>query len=391
MIPRYEVRYSPIDLASAVLSLTRRDSEEFRAEIPGFPRDEFELLAVRRGREALFVLLKSLALAPGSRVGVPLYVCSCVPHAVKEAGLQPIYIDADPATFGLDLEDLAIKSHSIEALVVVYTLGRPMDFPAIARLLPGKPIIEDCAHAIGSSFSQRPLGSWGTASFFTFGFFKPVSAGGGGLIVSRDRHVVRKAQRLIGSSPRESVTQTLTHSITCLAKGVAFTNPAYSILSRFKPAMDDDGPNTTPVSRVISDALRMRPVDKAIIERYLAITPNNQGIEEFWKKLRERIPDGWQIPAEPNCGVWNHFMFAVQAPNPASCNGAVRSLRAQGVSAAKLFPNCVREMQAAGYEGDCPKSERLASVTLMIPCHGALSDSQRTRILKAISGSLVTL
>jgi dTDP-4-amino-4,6-dideoxygalactose transaminase len=357
---------------------------ELGPELLGMPK-EFQVLPSLRGREALFVLLKSLAFPPGTGIGVPLFVCSCVPHTVREAGFTPVFIDTCQDDFGPDLSDMAKKAPRVAAVIMVYTLGRPIDIEAVRKILPDKVLIEDCAHAMGSSYRGRALGTLGDAAFFTFGFFKPVPAGGGGAIVVRDRQIAERARALLLHSQAATPGSHLRHSLICLAKGTAFRNPAYSLFARMRPEPAEERQSALSNSRCIYGPLQMRPGDYAVIRRYLRLDRRDQcEMDGFWYELRSRIPEGWHLPSEPAYGTWNHFMFGIRSPAAEHCAKAVKRLRAAGISVARLFPNCRMEMETAGYAGDCPSSECLASLAFTIPVHRALSASQRKKILRVV-------
>src|SRR2546428_829637 len=68
-----------------------------------------DCIPARSARAAIVTSLRALDLAPGARVGVPLYCCPVVFKAIVAAGCAPRFIDIDPATFCLSAADLFAK------------------------------------------------------------------------------------------------------------------------------------------------------------------------------------------------------------------------------------------------------------------------------------------
>lgn len=385
MIPRYHTPYGLSDFCTALIGTMRSSLVHLRPELFGIDGNGSWMVPALRGREALFVLLRSLALPAGSGIGVPLFVCSCVPQTVVEAGFTPVFVDTNFDDFGPDLTDLEGKAHRIAAFVLVYTLGRPVDVDAVRQILPGKPLIEDCAQAMGSSFHGRALGSFGDAAFFTFGFFKPVPAGGGGALVLYDRQIAERASAIVSRSRPQGLTSHLRHNLVCLIKGTVFRNPAYSLFIRMRPSAAETPQGASTHSQTTSRPLRIRPGDSAVIQRHLTATVRSlPGMDSFWSELRASIPAEWHVPVEPIDGIWNHFVFCIRSPTAERCARAVERLRASGISAARLFPNCRKEMEPTGYTGGCPISEQLSSLAFTIPFHHALSLPQRRKILERV-------
>ena len=145
-----------------------------------------------KGRVALYAILKVLGIGAGDIVLVPGYTCFAVPSAVLFTGAAPLYVDIEPATFNVSLATIQ-KAYShgntsrVKAVLVQHTYGLPVDlFPILPWAREhGIPIIEDCAHAIGSCYLDQygtwhEVGTLGDAAFFSSQWTKPVSTGLGG-------------------------------------------------------------------------------------------------------------------------------------------------------------------------------------------------------------------
>lgn len=110
-------------------------------------------------------------------------------------GLRLRWVDVDPATLNMDLDDLARKiTPATRAVVVVHWVGYPVDLNRLRAVLDRaeaeighRPlVIEDCAQAWGATYRGRPLGTHGNVCVYSTGAIKTLTTGSGGLIVLPD-------------------------------------------------------------------------------------------------------------------------------------------------------------------------------------------------------------
>lgn len=137
------------------------------------------------GRSALFAILQSFGIGSGDEVIVQAFTCVAVPNSVLWTGAIPVYADTD-ATYNIDPSDFEGKiTPRTKAVIVQHTFGVPADMQRIVAIAKKHHVlvIEDCAHALGSSWKGIPLGSIGDAAFFSFGRDKPVSSVWGGAAI----------------------------------------------------------------------------------------------------------------------------------------------------------------------------------------------------------------
>jgi dTDP-4-amino-4,6-dideoxygalactose transaminase len=101
----------------------------------------------------------------------------------------PVLVDVDPETYCLDpvLTEAAITPRT-KAIIAVHMGGHPADLDKLQELAKryGIVLIEDAAHAHGSEWRGRKVGTFGTASTFSFQASKLMTAGEGGVILSND-------------------------------------------------------------------------------------------------------------------------------------------------------------------------------------------------------------
>lgn len=118
-------------------------------------------------------------------------------------GLRIRWVDVDPVTMNIDLDDLARKlSPASRAVMIVHWTGYPVDLhrlreildQAEARLGFRPAVIEDCAQAWAATYRGLPLGNHGNVCVFSFGALKPLTCGSGGLIVLPDDELHERAR-----------------------------------------------------------------------------------------------------------------------------------------------------------------------------------------------------
>jgi len=384
-VPRFAVNYGLGDLRTAVLASRQEEKQTLRPMLfPSLADEAVSVFPTLRGREALYLLLRNIGLKEKSRVGLPLFTCSVVSKVIAAAGMTPVFLEADRQTFGVDHEDLARKAESMDCLLLIHSFGYPADWERVVSAMQGKPIIGDCAHALGSSYQGRSLGLLATASFFSFGFFKPLGVGGGGCAVSTDPELTRRIESHFDSY-RSRQEAGIIHAFRSFLYASAFRQPIYSLVqstSRHGGAESDGSPGDYDYLSLSSD-VRMRGSDRLVLERRLRNWKPDRN-EPFWEEIRASLPKAWHIPGEPTFGEWNHFACMIDTGSGGECLAATESFRKAGVRAGRLYPNRGDVMKSRGYTGDCPEADRQSNAVFMLPTHSGLSTTEKSRILKVL-------
>jgi len=154
-------------------------------------------IAVTNGTAALEVTMAALDIGPGDEVIVPDFTFVATASAVLFANALPVMVDVDPATHCVDpaLTEAAITPRT-KAIIAVHMGGHPADLDALRDLAKKRRIhlIEDSAHAHGSEWHGKKIGTFGTAATFSFQASKLITAGEGGIIISNDDAFERQAR-----------------------------------------------------------------------------------------------------------------------------------------------------------------------------------------------------
>jgi perosamine synthetase len=160
-------------------------------------------IGVNSATAALHLALASFRFPEGSKVLVPSLTFAATATAVLYNRLVPVFVDSDPVTLGMDLNDLDRKyTKDCVAVIPVHYAGHPVP---MEHLMPwarerGLKVIEDCAHTAGSRYQGKMLGTWGDIGCFSFEEKKLMTTGDGGMMVTNDPDLFRdvKAMRWVG-------------------------------------------------------------------------------------------------------------------------------------------------------------------------------------------------
>jgi dTDP-4-amino-4,6-dideoxygalactose transaminase len=154
-------------------------------------------IAVTNGTAALEVAMAALDIGPGDEVIVPDFTFIATASAVLFANALPVLVDVDPETYCLDpgLTEAAITPRT-KAIIAVHMGGHPADLDRLSAIVKnrGLHLIEDSAHAHGSEWQGKKIGTFGKAGTFSFQSSKLMTAGEGGIIISNDDVFERQAR-----------------------------------------------------------------------------------------------------------------------------------------------------------------------------------------------------
>ncbi len=154
-------------------------------------------IAVSSGTSALEIIFRAIGVE-GGEVVVPTNTFFATPAAVQHAGGIVRFAECDPATYAIDVDHARTLINDRTRAVVVVHIGGLIT-PRIGELQKicddaGIPLIEDAAHAHGSTFNGKAAGSFGLASAFSFYPTKVITSGEGGMIATSDERIDEEAR-----------------------------------------------------------------------------------------------------------------------------------------------------------------------------------------------------
>lgn len=160
-------------------------------------------VGVNSATAALHLALMVFGFQKGKKVMVPSLTFSATASAVLYNDLIPVFIDSDPVTLGMSIEDMKNKyDEDVVAVIPVHYAGHPVNMEELVPWARGKKIkiIEDCAHTAGGVYKGMTLGTWGDIGCFSFEEKKCMTTGDGGMMVTNDPELFKdiKAMRWVG-------------------------------------------------------------------------------------------------------------------------------------------------------------------------------------------------
>lgn len=156
-------------------------------------------ISVNSATGGLHLALLLLGLKPGDEVIVPSLTWAATANVVELAGAKPVFADVDAETLCMDPADTARRiTPRTRAIIPVHYGGQPVDMDAFTALARkhGLAIIEDAAHAVGTFYKGKEIGTSGNLVVFSFHAVKNATTGEGGLIVCNDAATDERLRRL---------------------------------------------------------------------------------------------------------------------------------------------------------------------------------------------------
>jgi dTDP-4-amino-4,6-dideoxygalactose transaminase len=164
---------------------------------------ERPVLCVSNATSALHLALQAAGIGPGDQVLVQslTYVASF--QAISAVGATPVACDINPETLCIDLNDaksqITLKTKAIMPVHYSGGVGNLSEVYSFAKKYKLR-VIEDAAHAFGSQYQGKKIGSFGDIACFSFDGIKNITSGEGGCIVTNDKDILKNISdaRLLG-------------------------------------------------------------------------------------------------------------------------------------------------------------------------------------------------
>ncbi len=153
------------------------------------------VLAVSSCDTALILGLAALHIPPGSECIVTPFTFNSTINSIIWNGLRPRFADIDPFTFNLCPDEIerAITKQT-KAIVATHVFGNPCDIKELQRIADehNLHLVFDAAHAYGSLYKRKKIGSFGEVEAFSLSGTKLVTGGEGGLFATTDGELAEK-------------------------------------------------------------------------------------------------------------------------------------------------------------------------------------------------------
>jgi len=332
-----------------------------------------QVAAVNSATAALHVSMVAERLESGAEViTTPMTFCASV-NAIIHAGLVPVLADVDAATQNIDPAAIeAAITPRTRAILPVHFAGRPCEMDPIMEIARkhNLKVIEDCAHAIETTYRGRKAGTFGDFGCFSFYATKNVVTGEGGMITGRDEARIARAKVL-------------------------------ALHGMSKDAWHRFGDQGYKHYQVVEAGFKYNMMDlqAAIGIHQLARVEKNWGRREaVWNRYMEAFADlPIGLPAPPAADTKHAYHLFTIMVDKARC-GISRDDFLNAMNARKIgtgvhylsVPEHPFYQQRFGWRPEqWPNAMRLGRQTVSLPLSPKLSDSDVERVIDAVTG-LVT-
>ena len=197
-------------------------------------------LMVNSGSSANLLIFQCLInpmvkrLKPGDEVLVPAICWSTSLWPIIQSGLKVKFVDIDIDTLNISLSDLEKKiSKKTKALMLVHALGNCADMTKLTTICKKNNIIliEDTCEALGSTYKNKPLGTFGEFSSFSFYYSHHITSGEGGMVCAKNlKHIeVIKSLRSHGWSRGLAQSKNIANKYKNIDKNWIFINSGFNL------------------------------------------------------------------------------------------------------------------------------------------------------------------
>lgn len=355
-----------------------------------------------KGRVALYAILKSLGVGPGDVVLIPGYTCVVVPSAVHFLGAQVIYADVEAASYNVTQATLenAWRRHRgprPKALIIQHTYGIPVEAEAILAWAKTEnlPVIEDCAHVMGSHYRGTQCGELGEAAFFSSQWSKPVTTGLGGWAVVNSPPLAERLTQVYKDFDSPTFLESNLLRLQLYAHKLLFRPQLfwtlmdmYRTLGHAGLVIGSSSDQELALHQPQRYALRMSAFQEKQLEKALsrssALIEHRMSIGAFYTDYLSRA--GLPTPAIPDNSRAVLVRYPVLVDDKAAKLRLAQEKRLElgDWFVSPLHP-WLENLEALGYHnGSCPVAEELCRHVINLPTHGRISLEEAKKIAEFV-------
>ena len=327
-------------------------------------------LAVTNATAALHLACLATGIGPGDEVIVPSLTFVATANAVRYTGATPVFADVESLDW-LNISPASIESRITErtrAILVVHYAGFPCDMPAIMDIAHrhNLTVLEDSAHAIGSSLEGRTLGTWGAVGCFSFFSNKNMTTGEGGMLATDDDALAERL-RILRS-----------HGMTSLSwdrhKGHAWSYDVVDLGYNYR-----------------IDEMRSA-LGRVQLGKLPAYNQRRQQLTALYRELLTELAPEVQMPFGEERGTSCYHILPVLLPPGTDRIRFMEGLKSQGVQTSIHYPP-VHHFQI--YHDDwqkrgasLPLTEEAAAREVTLPLYPTMRDEQVEWVAQAVKETL---
>lgn len=333
-------------------------------------------VAAVNGTAALHIALLVAEIQPEDEVLVSTLTFIAPANAIRYAGAWPVFIDAEPDYWQMDpqkvidfIEEDCSWTHGelrnkttqrrVKAIIPVHILGHPVEMAPILEIARKYDlvVIEDASEGLGAKYKDQTVGALGDLACFSFNGNKLITTGGGGMLVTDDPDIARKAKYF--------TTQAKNDPLEYVHHEIGYNYRLVNILAAMGVAQMEQLDAYIAAKHQIAD-------------RYVTGLGGIPGL-----KLMPEAPWGGSTR-------WLYTILLDDAETPLSSRQTLRKLAEKGIQTRPLWTpihmsKAHQKSQSVGGE----IAERLYQQSLSLPCSVGLSRENQDRVINQLRTLLV--
>ena len=353
------------------------------------------------GRSSLIAILKAMEIGKGDEVILQAFTCNAAINPIIYVGATPVFADIDESLNISPAEVIKKITKKTKAVMVQHTFGYPGDIDEIRKICMANNLylIEDCAHTLGAKYKNSFCGSFGDASFFSFGRDKIISSVYGGMVTVNNDVLLEKVSHFQKEIEYPScfwTLQQLLHPILMnkiilplysskLGRGLLALFLNLNILSKAVTSKENQGelpnyfPKRMPNELAILAMNQLKKINrfnehrKEIAQLYDSMLINKKEFKVVFKKDKDKEPIFLKYP--------------VLNVNPAK---VVREARKAGIylndgwSGSAVVPPLTSLQKVCYVANSCPQAEEVAKRIVCLPTHINISREDAKRVFDCL-------
>lgn len=302
----------------------------------------------------LELAMSVLHVCSGDEVIIPSFTMTSTANAVVLRGAKPVFADIEGTCYSINPVEIVKKiTKKTRGIILVHYAGMPCFLEKIREIAKhyGLFVVEDAAHAIGSRYKGRMLGTWGDIGVYSFHGTKNVSCGEGGAIVTDNPILAEKIGifRANGTN-RDKFTQGVTDKYSWIEIGSSY---------------------------FLSDILAALVI--AQIKKMQTIIRKRERIAKFYTKLFSPYKRIIQLPVLPPDTLANWHIYAIRFLKRENRDFFIKKMRIKGIEVSFHYTPLHSSLAGKKYGvviGTFPVTDSVSNTLVRLPIYPGLTGRQ---------------
>ncbi len=318
-------------------------------------------VAVNSATAAIHLAIVLSKLKAGDEVITPSLTFVATNHPIIMQKAVPVFCDVDYDNLCIDPKDIEKKiTRKTKAIIVVHYGGHPVDLDPLIKICKDKNIelIEDCAHATGSYYKNKHVGTFGNFGCFSFAAIKNLTTGDGGMLVGSAKKKIEYARTLAWSGISSSTWER--------TRGKKLKWQYNVVSTGWKYQMND-----------IAAAIGLVQLKK--------LKTNNLKREKITETYNRELKDvSWiETPVVKDYAKSSHHNYVIKVPQNLRDKLSV-FLADKGISTSVHYMPSHYYSLYRKFKADVPVTDKVWKKILLLPIFPDLSPKDQDRIIDAI-------